>query len=81
MLPWVRGDVIFAMSIDFNIRGEQWLKAGCIEKAAFFNTDDGTPQGGIISPVLANMTLDGMERLINERYKYLHRVTGKKVRY
>ena len=54
----------------------QWLKAGYIENAAFFNTDDGTPQGGIISPVLANMTLDGLERLINERYKYLHRING-----
>jgi len=54
----------------------QWLKAGYIEKSAFFNTDDGTPQGGIISPVLANMTLDGLERLINKRYKYLHRNNG-----
>lgn len=47
----------------------QWLKAGYVENTNFFNTDDGTPQGGIISPVLANMTLDGLERLINERYK------------
>ncbi len=54
----------------------QWLKAGYVEKAKFFNTDDGTPQGGIISPVLANMALDGIERLINERYKYLHKING-----
>jgi RNA-directed DNA polymerase len=54
----------------------QWLKAGYVEKATFFNTNDGTPQGGIISPVLANMTLDGLERLINERYKYIHRNNG-----
>ena len=47
----------------------QWLKAGYVEKATFFDTDEGTPQGGVISPVLANMTLDGLERLINERYK------------
>ena len=47
----------------------QWLKAGYVENTAFFNTDEGTPQGGIISPVLANMTLDGLENLINDRYK------------
>lgn len=47
----------------------QWLQAGYVEEATFFDTDEGTPQGGIISPVLANMTLDGLERLINERYK------------
>ncbi len=47
----------------------QWLKAGYVENTNLFNTDEGTPQGGIISPVLANMTLDGLERLINERYK------------
>ena len=48
----------------------QWLKAGYIEKTILFSTGSGTPQGGIISPVLANMTLDGLECLINERYKY-----------
>ena len=47
----------------------KWLKAGYVENTTFVNTDEGTPQGGIISPVLANMTLDGLERLINERYK------------
>ena len=47
----------------------QWLKAGYVEKTVLFDTDEGTPQGGIISPVLANMTLDGLQRLINERFK------------
>ena len=46
----------------------QWLKAGYVEKATFFQTEEGTPQGGIISPVLANMALDGLERLIRERF-------------
>jgi RNA-directed DNA polymerase len=46
----------------------QWLKAGYVEDATFFDSDEGTPQGGIISPVLANMTLDGLERVIRERY-------------
>jgi RNA-directed DNA polymerase len=33
----------------------QWLKAGYVEKEAFYNTEDGCPQGGIISPTYANM--------------------------
>ena len=47
----------------------QWLKAGYVENTFLHDTDEGTPQGGIISPVLANMTLDGLERLIRDRYK------------
>jgi len=42
----------------------QWLSAGFIENGKLFQTTMGTPQGGIISPVLANMTLDGMEKAI-----------------
>jgi RNA-directed DNA polymerase len=40
----------------------KWLKAGFIDKGIFNKTSGGTPQGGIISPLLANMTLDGLER-------------------
>jgi RNA-directed DNA polymerase len=39
----------------------KWLKAGYIETGKLFPTEAGTPQGGIISPTLANMTLDGLE--------------------
>ena len=42
----------------------QWLKAGYMENGKPFPTHDGTPQGGIISPVLANMTLDGLDAVI-----------------
>ncbi|MFB0535425.1 MAG: group II intron reverse transcriptase/maturase [Anaerolineae bacterium] len=42
----------------------QWLKAGYIDRNAFYHTEAGTPQGGIASPVLANMTLDGLEATI-----------------
>jgi RNA-directed DNA polymerase len=42
----------------------QWLRAGYIETGTFHSTESGTPQGGIISPVLANMTLDGLEQTI-----------------
>jgi len=44
----------------------QWLKSGFIENNSLFPTKSGTPQGGIISPTLANMTLDGMESLIDK---------------
>ncbi len=44
----------------------QWLKAGYIEQDVFHETESGSPQGGPVSPVLANMTLDGMEQAIAE---------------
>jgi RNA-directed DNA polymerase len=40
----------------------KWLKAGFIEMGRLFPTNAGTPQGGIISPVLANIALDGLQR-------------------
>jgi RNA-directed DNA polymerase len=39
----------------------KWLKAGVVHKGQLTATDAGTPQGGIISPTLANMVLDGLE--------------------
>ena len=39
----------------------KWLKSGYIHKRILYPTEAGTPQGGIISPTLANMTLDGLE--------------------
>ena len=44
----------------------KWLGAGVIEKNVFHTTEEGTPQGGIISPTLANITLDGMEALLDK---------------
>jgi RNA-directed DNA polymerase len=41
-----------------------WLKCGFVEAGRWFDTTSGTPQGGVISPTLANMVLDGMEKLI-----------------
>ncbi|EKK8360984.1 group II intron reverse transcriptase/maturase, partial [Salmonella enterica] len=40
---------------------KKWLAAGYMEKRQLFPTDAGTPQGGIISPTLANLVLDGLE--------------------
>jgi len=47
----------------------QWLAAGYLEKGRLFPTREGTPQGGIVSPVLANLTLDGMEKAIRSRIR------------
>ena len=47
---------------------QKWLKAGYIEKDVFYKTDAGTPQGGIISPILANLTLDGLEKEIRQAF-------------
>lgn len=51
----------------------QWLTAGYMEKNAYHETADGTPQGGIISPVLANLALDGLERQIREKHAPIRR--------
>src|SRR5213596_3732665 len=46
----------------------QWLKAGFVENRNLFPTEAGTPQGGIISPTLANWTLDGLEAELTTHY-------------
>lgn len=43
----------------------QWLQAGFIDEGTLFATQAGTPQGGIISPVIANMALDGLEAAVD----------------
>ncbi|MEA3393786.1 MAG: group II intron reverse transcriptase/maturase [Pseudomonadota bacterium] len=40
---------------------QKWLKAGVVDAGQLLSTGDGTPQGGIISPTLANITLNGLE--------------------
>ena len=47
---------------------QKWLKAGFVYQNELFPTETGTPQGGIISPVLANMTLDGLEKALSEAF-------------
>ncbi|SAK90804.1 RNA-directed DNA polymerase [Caballeronia arationis] len=47
---------------------KKWLKAGYVYQNELFPTDAGTPQGGIISPVAANMTLDGLEAMLAEKF-------------
>jgi RNA-directed DNA polymerase len=48
---------------------KQWLKCGYLEKHMFNSTNEGTPQGGIISPTLANMALDGIQDLLADNFR------------
>ena len=47
---------------------KQWLAAGFIDEGSQFPTEEGVPQGGIISPVIANLALDGLETELQKRY-------------
>jgi len=48
---------------------KRWLKAGVVDNGVFTPTKAGTPQGGVISPLLANIALHGMEKAITEGIK------------
>jgi hypothetical protein len=56
----------------------KWLKAGFVYRDELFPTEAGAPQGGVISPVLANMTLDGLEAMLAEKFPKAKR-TGLKM--
>jgi len=45
-----------------------WLKAGYVESGKLFPTEAGTPQGGIASPTIANIALDGLEAVLTEQF-------------
>ncbi|MDF2177885.1 group II intron reverse transcriptase/maturase [Aliiglaciecola sp. CAU 1673] len=46
----------------------KWLKAGFMESGGLYPTEAGTPQGGIISPVLANLALDSLEAVLESHF-------------
>ena len=62
---------------------KQWLKAGYVEQEMFHTTERGTPQGGVVSPLLANIALHGMEEAIGVKYNCRGQLIGKRavVRY
>ena len=47
----------------------KWLESGFVFNRQLFPTEEGTPQGGIISPTLANMALDGLQAMLAENFK------------
>lgn len=46
-----------------------WLEAGYVHNLQFQETESGVPQGGVISPVIANMVLDGLEKVVEKAAK------------
>jgi RNA-directed DNA polymerase len=64
-------DHILTMLGTFPARGmiAQWLKAGVVEQGRLHRTEDGVPQGGVVSPVLLNVALHGMEQAAGVRYR------------
>ena len=50
---------------------KQWLKAGYVEAGVLHSTPRGTCQGGVISPLLANIALDGMETLLSPYHRII----------
>ena len=59
------------------IRG--WLKAGVMDGGQLFPTEAGTPQGGVLSPLLANIALHGLEEKVTTAFPSTKRVNGKQV--
>jgi RNA-directed DNA polymerase len=57
----------------------RWLKAGVIEKGTFTPTEQGSPQGGVISPLLMNVILHGLEETAGVRYRASGVTAGKAV--
>ena len=51
----------------------KWLKAGYYEGGVLHHSDNGLPQGGILSPTLTNMTLDGMETMLTTYFEHNER--------
>lgn len=61
---------------------KMWLKSGVLDKDVFAQTELGTPQGGVISPLLANIALHGMEAFCKDLIKDIpvYGSTGKLVK-
>lgn len=68
----IRHDTILDRLSRFPAKGlvKAWLKAGIMVKDRFERTEMGTPQGGIVSPLLANIALHGMEEAIGVKWSY-----------
>jgi RNA-directed DNA polymerase len=74
-------DHIQTMIGSFPARGmiRAWLKAGVVEQGRLHRTEDGVPQGGVVSPLLLNVALHGMEKAAGVRYYQTGNSAGKVV--
>jgi RNA-directed DNA polymerase len=59
---------------------KMWLKAGVMDGDTLFPTEEGTPQGGVVSPLLANIALHGLETAVKSAFKTQTHTNGKLVR-
>lgn len=60
----------------YNLVGK-FLKAGYVDNNVFYQSETGTPQGGILSPLLANVALNGLEELLGINYTKYEDKNGK----
>ena len=74
----LRHDHIMEQIKDFPYHSviERWLKAGCIDNHVFSRTEKGSGQGAVISPLLANIALHGMEEQLGIKYEELTDARG-----
>lgn len=78
-----------ALLLKLNMKGKvrrqikAWLNSGVIDSGEFIATNAGTPQGGVLSPLLANIALHGLENLINQEFpaNKSGKVRGSKTRF
>ena len=60
-----------AMTGKYGTQLKSWLKCAVLDENVFSHTDLGTPQGGVISPLLANIALHGMEEFCKDLIKHI----------
>jgi RNA-directed DNA polymerase len=58
-----------------------WLEAGVLDGDTLFPTEQGTPQGGVLSPLLANVALHGLEKVVLDAFPKTRTVKGKVVEW
>ncbi len=59
----------------------KWLKSGFVERGVLYPTTVGVPQGGIVSPVMSNMVLDGLEQVVCSHSRFRRRYNINYVRW